>query len=108
MGAEGCSSGGGGNVYCGIEGYNASNAYPNSDTQVYYECKIWHNQWYANPNEIPGVNAVWVFDSYCDEEDGCDILAINEHLNMNIKIYPIPSNDFIQISGLDRTEKIKI
>lgn len=107
-GAEGCGSGGGGNVYCGIQAYNASYAYPNPDTQVYYQCKIWHNQWYANPNEIPGVNAVWVFDSYCDEEDGCDILAINEHLNMNIKIYPIPSNDFIQISGLDKTEKIKI
>jgi chitinase len=107
-GAEGCSSGGGGNVYCGIQAYNPSNAYPNSDTQVYYECKIWHNQWYANPNEIPGVNAVWVFDSDCNEGVNCEVLAIQDHLNKNIKIYPIPSNDFIQISGLDTTEKIKI
>jgi hypothetical protein len=45
---------------------------------------------------------------YTGGAEGCDILANNEYLIMNIKIYPIPSNDFIQISGLDTTEKIKI
>ena len=78
-GAEACSSGGGGNVYCEILEYNANNAYPNSDTQVYYDCKIWHNQWYANPNEIPGENAVWAFDSDCNEGVNCEVLAINEY-----------------------------
>ena len=107
-GAEACSSGGEGNVYCGILEYNTNNTYPNSDTQVYYDCKIWHNQWYANPNEIPGENAVWVFDSDCNEGVNCEVLAINEYLNEDLKIYPIPSNDFIQISGLDQIKKIKI
>jgi chitinase len=81
---------------------------PRKYTQVYYDCKIWHNQWYANPNEIPGENAVWVFDSDCNEGVNCEVLAINEYLNEDLKIYPIPSNDFIQISGLDQIKKIKI
>lgn len=65
-GAQGCSpGGGGGNLYCGYAEYNAANSYPTSGTQVYYNCAIWQNQWWANPGEIPGVDAVWTQVSTC-------------------------------------------
>jgi len=104
-GAEGCS-GGTGNVYCGVSEYGAAIVYPTANTKVYYNCKIWHNQWYANANESPGTNAVWVEDSACDEGPGC-ALSIEETFN-TIKIYPNPVNNFIKIYGLIKPENYKI
>lgn len=103
-GSEGCTGGTGGNVYCGVLEYNASNSYPTANTQVYYECKIWKNQWYANPNEIPGSNSVWIEVSDCNEGTGCT-LSINDYAQEKIRLYPNPSHEFIQISGLTEKQK---
>jgi chitinase len=72
-GADDCgtSNPGGGNTYCGSPEYNSDNAYPNPNTLVYSDCKIWSNQWYANPNEMPGSNAVWLEVSECNEGPIC-------------------------------------
>ena len=104
-GAQGCNSGGG--VYCGVNEYNSSYSYPEPNTQVYYECKIWYNQWYANPNEIPGVNSVWVEESECDEDPSC-ITSLNDNLDNKIKVFPIPSRDYIQILGINKKEQYSI
>lgn len=72
-GAVGCSGGGGGNSYCSVAVYNATLSYPTAGTQVYYNCKIWQNQWWANPNEEPGVNAVWQEVSVCTEDPLCTV-----------------------------------
>ncbi|WP_223605526.1 lytic polysaccharide monooxygenase [Chryseobacterium sp. OSA05B] len=60
-----------GHIYCGSEVYNASNAYPTANTHVFYQCRIWKNKWYANPNEVPGVNLVWEEVSVCTEGPDC-------------------------------------
>jgi chitinase len=72
-GAQGCGSNQGGGTFCGFSEYNASQEYPNANTNVYYECKIWKNQWFANPNEIPGDNSVWTQVSVCNEGAGCTL-----------------------------------
>lgn len=63
--------GGNGQTYCGAQQYNPANAYPTAQTTVFYNCKIWKNKWYANPNEIPGANMVWEEISACTEGPGC-------------------------------------
>ncbi|MFN1218995.1 fibronectin type III domain-containing protein, partial [Chryseobacterium kwangjuense] len=60
-----------GQIYCGSEVYNAANAYPTANTRVFYQCKIWKNKWYANPNELPGTNLVWEEVSVCTEGPDC-------------------------------------
>lgn len=60
-----------GQMYCGSEVYNAANAYPTANTRVFYQCKIWKNKWYANPNELPGTNLVWEEVSLCTEGPDC-------------------------------------
>ncbi|WP_162902888.1 lytic polysaccharide monooxygenase [Taibaiella koreensis] len=57
--------------YCGEQQYSPVNAYPTAHTKVFYDCRIWKNKWYANPNEIPGVNMVWEELSVCTEGPGC-------------------------------------
>ena len=66
-----CASGGGGETYCGVAEYDSTQSYPTAGTQVYYKCKVWENQWWANPNEVPSYNAVWVEVSDCAEGVGC-------------------------------------
>lgn len=79
-GAEGCNSGGGGGgggntLYCGVSAYNSGNSYPTSGTQVFYNCAIWQNQWWANPGEIPGSNSVWTQVSTCAQTPSVAIAA---------------------------------
>lgn len=76
-GSVGCS-GGGGNSYCSVAVYNATLSYPTAGTQVYHNCKIWQSLWWANPNEIPGVNAVWQEVSDCTEDPLCTV-GINDY-----------------------------
>ena len=57
--------------YCGEQQYNPANAYPTALTKVFYDCSIWQNKWYANPNEVPGVNMVWEELSVCTEAPSC-------------------------------------
>lgn len=106
-GAEGCD-GNSGNVYCGVSEYNVNNSYPTPETQVYYECKIWKNQWYANPNEIPGINPVWIEISDCDEGPDCSNLSVNNHIQEIIQLYPNPSDKFVKISGLTEKKNYEI
>lgn len=106
-GAEGCN-GGSGNIYCGVSEYNPDITYPTPNTQVYYECKIWKNQWYANPNEIPGSNPVWEEVSNCIEGPGCSSLSVNDYKQERMRLHPNPSSEFIQISGITTKEKFKI
>ncbi len=102
-----CNPNGGGNVYCGVTEYNSSIAYPNPNTQVYYDCKIWHNQWYANPNEVPGQNSVWAFDNDCLEGSGCS-LSLDEHSKQVLKGFPNPTNGQIRLSGNNNQAKFII
>ncbi len=98
-GAQGCDSTG--NTYCGFPAYNVNVTYSTANSQVYYDCKIWHNQWWANPNEIPGINPVWVFDTICNEGDGCNGNSnIDNYDYGNIELFPNPSSSVIKISGL--------
>jgi hypothetical protein len=101
-GAEGCDSLP--NVYCGVASYNPNIAYSEPNTQVYYSCKIWHNQWWANPGEVPGENSVWVMDTICNEGPECGgNSVIDDNANSIIKLYPNPANDYITLSGLTKT-----
>ncbi len=104
---EGCNPTGGGELYCGVGEYDAASSYPTANTQVYHECKIWKNQWHANPNEIPGDNSVWTFVSDCNEGDGCT-LSVTESTLDKIILYPNPSSDYIEISNLDEAREYKI
>lgn len=106
-GAETCNSSGG-DLFCGVVAYNSESAYPTAGTQVYYQCKIWHNQWYANMNEVPGVNSVWVLDRHCDEDENCDLTSINDYSTTELMIYPVPSSDYIRLARLQQTEEVRI
>lgn len=107
-GAAGCDSTAG-NTYCGFPAYNASVTYSTANSQVYYDCKIWHNQWWANPNEIPGENPVWVVDTICNEGEGCDGNFSFENSDLgNIELYPNPSSNVIKISGLTKKLNFEI
>ena len=73
-GATGCTNGGGGgggSTYCGAQVYDINTSYPTAGTQVYHDCKVWSNQWWANPGEAPGSDAVWVELSLCGTGPGC-------------------------------------
>ncbi len=100
-GAEGCGTNGG-NTYCGAVEYNASASYPNPNTKVYYKCKTWHNQWYANANEIPGVNGVWVYDADCPDGPGCGTTSVGGAFNKQPEIlFSASENEirFLNASG---------
>ena len=106
-GAEGCDSIG--NTYCGFPAYNPSVTYSTANSQVYYDCKIWHNQWWANPNEIPGENPVWVVDTICNEGEGCvgNFSFENSDLG-NIEMYPNPASNVIKIIGLTKKQNFEV
>lgn len=84
--------------------YNPEISYSEPNTQVYYSCKIWHNQWWANPGEIPGENTVWVFDTICNEGPDCGANSsiYDETLN-KVLLYPNPSTGYIKLKGLSKT-----
>ncbi|CAL2088240.1 T9SS type A sorting domain-containing protein [Tenacibaculum sp. 190524A02b] len=71
-GAQGCGSDTS-NTYCDTSEYVKTNEYPTTGTKVYYECKIWKNKWWANPNEIPGEHNVWEEVSACNEGPNCTL-----------------------------------
>lgn len=60
-------------TYCGVQPFNATKAYDKAKTQVFYDCKIWENQWYANVGETPGQSSTWKFVSNCTEGPGCNV-----------------------------------
>ena len=62
-----------GQLYCGAQVYKATSAYPTPHTKVFYSCKIWENKWYANPNDLPGANAVWEEVGVCTEGSNCTL-----------------------------------
>ena len=71
-GAEGCGAGVGGSVsLCERPVYSAGNQYPNPGTEVVFNCQIWNNKWYINPNETPGENEGWEKIGDCSEGEGC-------------------------------------
>lgn len=103
-GAQGCS-GGGSQTFCGAAAYNSSQSYPTPNTQVFYQCKIWKNQWWANPNEIPGQNSVWLQVSNCNEGAGCALStedfnweSLLDYTVINKKIYVTSKN--LSIKGI--------
>lgn len=75
-GAQGCEGGSGGTTYCGYSAYNSATTYATAGTRVYHNCKIWQNQWWANPGEEPGVNGVWAQVSNCSEGPGCNCVGV--------------------------------
>lgn len=83
-GAEGCS-GQGGTLFCGFSEYMSNQSYPTANTTVYYQCKIWANQWWANAGEIPGENSVWQEINDCHEGTGCT-LDLQDFINQDIQI----------------------
>jgi chitinase len=70
-GAEGCELGQGGN-FCGSSEYQVMQNYPSPGAIVFWECALWTNQWWANPGEAPGSNAVWLYVSECTEGPDCN------------------------------------
>ncbi len=106
-GAESCDVNTG-NMFCETSEYNNTIAYPTPNTNVYYNCKIWKNQWYANPEELPGTNPVWLEVSDCAEGPECT-LAIQEEFFENVSIYTENKNIIIsQPSKNDVIHKVTI
>lgn len=72
-GATGCEAGVGGSLsLCERPVYVSTNQYPNAGTEVVYNCQIWQNKWWINPNELPGDNDGWEKVGACVEGEGCD------------------------------------
>ena len=72
-GALACADGGGGAAsLCERPVYNSANQYPNPGTEVVYNCQIWSNKWWINPNELPGENDGWEKIGDCGEGEGCN------------------------------------
>lgn len=69
-GATGCTGNEGGQ-FCGTSAYDVTQSYPTPGMQVYADCAIWVNQWWANPGEAPGDNAVWLWVEECLEDPDC-------------------------------------
>ncbi|MDY8138403.1 glycosyl hydrolase family 18 protein [Aquimarina sp. 2201CG5-10] len=103
-GGDRCTTGGG-NVYCGVTEYDSTAEYPTPNTSVYHGCKIWENQWYANANEIPGENSVWVETGTCTEGPGCTLSVNEEELLENISIYT--RNGIVYIEELSSKDTLK-
>lgn len=57
---------------CGVDGWQAQ-VYATPYTQVTLNNSIYENQWYAEAHEVPGVDNVWSFISYCS--GGPDLTA---------------------------------
>jgi chitinase len=74
VGCEGGPIGG----FCSVAEYNTGSSYPTPGMQVYSDCAIWQNQWWANPSEAPGSNSVWTYVSECLDGPGCSITGIDE------------------------------
>lgn len=53
------AGGTGGSGGCGYPAYDATKAYPTPGTRVFYNKKIYQNQWYANPGEAPDDSQQW-------------------------------------------------
>lgn len=107
-GAKGCTGNSNGNndkLFCGIPEYNPSNSYPNPNTKVYFDSKIWSNKWYANPNEAPNSNSVWELVSICNE---ANLSIENNTTNKKIKIHPNPTSDFVIVSGINKSTNFVI
>ncbi|MFM9989507.1 T9SS type A sorting domain-containing protein [Flavobacterium sp.] len=93
-GAIGCSSITNPTTYCGYSLYNPVQSYATANTNVFYNCKIWKNQWWANANEIPGENSVWTLVSNCNEGIGCTLN--NSEFTFKNKLYVyIEPNDLV-------------
>ncbi len=43
----------------GYDNYDASNAYPDANTYVAYDGKLYYNLWYVSENIAPGTDQVW-------------------------------------------------
>ncbi len=80
-----------GNRFCGVSGYNENNSYPNPGTQVYANCAIWENQWWANPGEKPGENSVWIEVAECKEEPACGGVSVTQIEATGCDNYTSPS-----------------
>ncbi|TXB65948.1 T9SS type A sorting domain-containing protein [Vicingus serpentipes] len=107
-GSTGCTSGGGGgNTYCGVSEYDVSLSYPTAGTQVYANCKVWENQWWANPGESPGSNSVWLEVNDCSEGAGCTV-GINEMETENEFTFFVAKNRLTFISNKEEVRNIKI
>jgi len=81
-------------TYCGAYEYDSKKAYSTAATKVFYDCKIWENQWYANPGELPGENSVWKVVSSCNEGPNCLNAKSNEYDNLSV----IVSANYINFS----------
>lgn len=53
---------------CGVQIYDAKNAYPTAGTQVYYNGKIYVSQWWANAGQVPEKEewGPWKFVKVCN------------------------------------------
>ena len=72
-GAEGCEGGSGASAsLCERPVYVETKQYPNPGTEVVYNCQIWQNKWWINPNELPGANDGWEKVGDCNEGEGCN------------------------------------
>ncbi len=108
-GADDCNSTGTGNTYCGYPEYNSALAYPNPNTNVYADCKIWYNQWYANPNEAPGSNMVWVELMECNEGSECVVGEPELVLDaQSITLLASPTPGLFEIQGTMSDYSIQI
>tara|TARA_R110001592_G_scaffold225276_1_gene481057 strand:+ start:633 stop:2225 length:1593 start_codon:yes stop_codon:yes gene_type:complete len=106
-GSVGCSGGGGGGTFCGVSEYDVSQSYPTAGTQVYSNCKVWENQWWANPGEAPGSNGVWLEVSDCLEGSGCTV-GINKVDTETDFAFYIAKSRLIFMSGNEEIRNVKI
>lgn len=80
----------------GINNWNPSISYPNSNTQVIYNNILWVNQWWANAGDEPGVNTVW-------KNQGACILSSS---SSNISSSAVVSSSFISSSSIASSSSV--
>lgn len=95
-----CSSTGGPVKYCGINEYDSSKSYPNANTQVYYNLKIWKSNYFVNPNETPGkTTGQWTVVSDCTT--GPDVVLGIKEIESLEKSYLYVDKDVLYYNATD-------
>jgi len=104
--AGGCTSGGG-TTYCSVSEYVITNSYSVAGTQVYFNCKVWENLWFANAGEAPESNSVWAEVSDCGEGPGCT-LATSEYELSKFKIYQLDDKLYYTLPEFNGKSELRL
>ena len=104
-------SGSGGTGCSGLPVWNAATAYPNAGTQVQYNGKIYQNNWYThnqNPEQNSGPWQAWTLIGNCGASLKIAEIPVGDFSKEEFSVFPNPSNDKINIKGMDKNHSYYI